>query len=68
MFVNLKLIKDYIKKNGLTYQQFCEKARIDIFDFKKLIIHDHDIDVLVLLKIAKILNIHIRELFTDQKI
>ena len=61
--LKLSLIKDYMKKNNFTAEQFCEKSKIAKTDFNKLMVLDYDFSINVLIKLAMILNVELYELF-----
>lgn len=61
--INKSLISDYIKKNNLTISEFCQKCNISQSTFHNIMNNSLDFNVDVLLKLARLLNIEIYQLF-----
>lgn len=65
--VNTKLITAYIKKNNLTETEFCNNCRITKADLDLIFAGSLDFDLIILFKIARLLNLKVCELFIDFK-
>ena len=61
--LKVRMIREFIKKNKLTDEEFCETSKIDKEDFNKLMVLNYDFPIEVLLKLARILKIEIYQLF-----
>ncbi len=61
--INKELIQDYIKNKKLTNSKFCELCHISISTLKKVYNNNFNLNVIVLFKIARTLNVPISSLF-----
>lgn len=60
--INTELILDYMKDNGLSKAAFCRQCKISTGTLQKLLSGNYKINVIVLFKIARVLNIEISAL------
>ena len=61
--INIELIETYIKENSLSKTRFCQKCKIDLRTYEKIMNNDLKIDLKVLFKVAKVMNIKVYEMF-----
>lgn len=61
--ININLIKTYIYKNALTYSEFCRRCNINYSTLTKILSNDYRFKVTALFKIARVMNIQIKEIF-----
>lgn len=62
MYINIKLIKNYMVKNGLSESEFCVKCGIDEKSLKKILSGEIDFFASALVEISKEMNIKISTL------
>lgn len=63
--INTSKIQNYIKENNLTKQQFCKQCNISPSVLNKILKDQHNIHILALFKIAKVINIQVFEFFEE---
>ena len=61
--INMELIEKYIKENNLSKTQFCQKCKIGLRSYEKLMNNNLEIDLRVFVKVAKVMNIRLCEMF-----
>lgn len=61
-YVKTEIIENFIKENSLSKTKFCKMCKISPSTLKKIMTEDTDFGVVALFKIARVLNVHIREL------
>lgn len=61
--VKIKLIENFIKEKHLTKSKFCKMCKIDLSTLNKIMADGENFRITALFKIAKVLNIHIYQLF-----
>ncbi len=64
--INVKLINDYITANNLTKKQFANLCHISVYMLCKILNGYENFDIKYLFRIAKVLNVHIHEMFTKK--
>ena len=57
----------YRIEKGMTIEEFCQCCEIRVKDYEKLLHNNLDIDLKVLFKIAKVMNINIVDLLCPEK-
>ncbi|MDE7394871.1 MAG: helix-turn-helix domain-containing protein [Clostridiales bacterium] len=62
--VNTQRINEYIKKNGLTATDFCQKCKISILTFNQ-ISAGKDFELIALFRIARVMEVDICDLFNS---
>ncbi len=62
--INFNLIYNYIKTHKLTVKSFCKLSRISTKSFYK-IQRTNDFSMIILLKIAKSLDVELKDLFIN---
>ncbi len=65
-YVNIKLIKDFIKENNFTKTSFCKKCNISLWVFNNIIKYG-DFTISQLERISKVMNVSMSELFSSEK-
>ena len=60
--IKTELIENYIKDNQLSKTKFCKICKICPSTLKK-IFNNEDVNLIALFKIARVMNIHIHQLF-----
>ena len=56
-------ITDYIKFKHLTIESFCKKCNIEVADYEKVMNNSTEVEVETLLRICKVIKLHISNLF-----
>lgn len=62
-----EIIDQYLKNNNLSQQEFCLKCEIPLSSLKKILVHNLDFETIHIFKVARFLELHIKELFVKQK-
>lgn len=62
MYINIKLIKNYMVEKGLSESEFCAKCGIDEKSLSKILSGEIDFFVSALVKISKEMNVKISKL------
>lgn len=62
MYINIKLIKNYMVENGLSESEFCAKCGKDGKSLNKILSGEIEFFASALVKISKEMNIEISEL------
>ncbi len=60
---DVDLIKDYVKHNELTVEEFCRKCDIKINVYKRIMKQDSNVKVCDIAKIAKVIDVAINFMF-----
>lgn len=63
MEMNVSLIETYMKENKLSKSAFCKKCKIGYHTLQKIFSRDFSGNILVLFRIARTLNVGIKDLF-----
>ena len=61
-YVKVELIEQFIKENGLTNTQFCERCKIGYATFLKIKRGQYSVRVSALFRIAKVMGVHVKEI------
>lgn len=61
--VNVELLKNYMKEQGLSKTEFCRQCKISIEVLNKILANKDNFRIIAIFKIARKLNIQIYELF-----
>lgn len=60
--INVTMIENYRKENNLTKTSFCKLCKISVSTYNK-ILKGENFNATALFKIARVLNVHIHQLF-----
>lgn len=63
MEINVQRIQSYIRENKLSKKAFCEKCKISYHTLRKIFDKNFNVDITILFKIARVLNVGIKDLF-----
>lgn len=63
--IKTELIEKYIKDNNLSMTAFCKKCKIGLSVYKKIMSGSLKIRINSIVKIVKVLNIEIKDIFND---
>jgi len=61
--INTDLIEEYRSNQYLTISQFCKLCKIDLLTYCRMINHEGDMMLSTLMKIGKVMNVELCELF-----
>ena len=61
--INIEIIENYIKENKLSKTRFCQKCKIGLRTYAKMMNNNLEIDLKALVKVAKVMNIRLYEMF-----
>jgi len=65
--INTYMIEYFRLQNKLTIDEFCSSCDISVDDYDKLLYNDMDVDVVVIIKIAKRMNVEIIKILCPEK-
>ena len=65
--INTDLILEYLKKEKLSKTKFCKLCGINIISFNKILNNQMNYRTLILLKIARQINIPMHKIFNEKK-
>ena len=60
--INVELIKDYIKSNGILVGDFCKNSGVKYNTLRKILSHDIDVSINDIAKIAFYMNMEIKDI------
>lgn len=60
---NYKVIKDYIKQQGITIKEFCERCNISYGQYRR-ILNDDNVYISALFRVSRFLKIPFCEMFS----
>lgn len=63
--INTDLIHEYMTKNGLCKKTFCKRCGISISTYDKVIKQQENLNIIALFKIARAMNLYIKDLFVE---
>ena len=63
MEINVQRIQSYIRENKLSKKAFCEKCKISYHTLQKILSNNFNGNIIILFKIARVLNVGIKDLF-----
>lgn len=61
--IKTELIENFINAKHLTKSKFCKMCKISLSTLNKILANGENFRIIALFKIAKVLNIHIYQLF-----
>ena len=61
--INIELIEKYIKENNLSKTRFCQKCKIGLRTYEKMMNSSLEINLKVFVKVAKVMDIRLCEMF-----
>lgn len=62
IYINIEIIKKYLKTNNLTIKKFCELCGIKYYNYRQLINQEGRVNAQVLYKIAITTNIKVKDM------
>lgn len=62
--VNTEIIKNYLKENKLSKENFCKQCKICLETLNRILDNESEISLVSLFKIAVQMNVNFHELFT----
>ncbi|MDE7454886.1 MAG: helix-turn-helix transcriptional regulator [Clostridia bacterium] len=61
--IDTNLIEEYMIKNNMSKKEFCARCKISTHTFDKICKQQTDYNIIALFKIARLMNLHIKDLF-----
>jgi predicted transcriptional regulator len=61
--INVEMIKNYMKENGLSKAKFCRQCKISMEVFNKILVNKDNFRIIALFKIAIVMKIEIFQMF-----
>ena len=65
--IKTEIIEKYMKDNNLSKKKLCQLCKISPSTLSKIMKNDRNFGIIALFKIARVMNIHIHELFENKK-
>lgn len=62
--IKVEFINNYMTENNLSKTAFCYQCKISNSTLNKILTNDYNFSIIVLFKIARVLNVRIHELFS----